>query len=124
MRSTGCADARCGEGRALRVLHRTAYEILLIPEIRLFLQTDGGGLEDRLLAQASLRGIVVQRRERRPGEDNNDRQVYERHHSHENVGHIPDEAEFQLRADKDRYNRRNTEDVHRPFAQRAARDVV
>lgn len=98
--------------------------VKLVPEVRLFLQVDVGGLEVRILALLALLHVVVQREERGLGENNDHRDVDDDHQRLEEVGGIPRQTHADRRADEDDDARHQTEHKHERLARVALEDVL
>ena len=97
---------------------------ILIPELCLTFQPDTLSLEARILAFLFLRQVIIQTFERCISQNHDNRQVDDRHDTHEDIREIPYQTELELCADEDNYHRKQAEHVHFFVFQRTACDVV
>ena len=97
---------------------------ILIPELCLTFQPDTHSLEARILAFLFLSLLIVKTFERCISQIHDNRQVDDRHDTHEDIREIPYQTELELCADEDNYHRKQAEHVHFFVFQRTACDVV
>ena len=81
---------------------------ILIPELCLTFQPDTLSLEARILAFLFLRLVIVQTFERCISQNHDNRQVDDRHDTHEDIRKIPYQTELELCADEDNYHRKHS----------------
>ena len=94
-----------------------------VPEIGLFLQSDGSGLELGVLASLPLGHIVLQRTHGRAAQNNDHRQVDQRHNAHQHIGQIPNKAHAHAGAEPDDTGGNQTEAGHKGFGRNLVHNV-
>ena len=95
------------------LLHGAFLEICLVPVVGLFLQTDAGSLEDRVLALLLLGGVVLESSQGGTSQDDDDGQVQDSHNAHEHVGQVPHGADLHAGADEDEDHGVDAEEDHK-----------